>query len=381
MTRELVIVGASVRAAAFSAIRAGFRPYAIDQYADRDLAAVCPAVRVQRYPQDFVTALRDAPAAPWMYTGGLENYPGLVDRLAEIRPLWGNRGSVLRRVRDPFLLSGVVRQAGFQFPPIQRELSEHTAPVLDQSCLKKPFRSSGGLRIQVVDGPQPAANGYYYQSYVRGWPWSAVFVAGSDSCHLLGVSRQIKGEFGEFTYQGSITSTTHDCPQSQTCFGLGALLASEFELRGLFNIDLIRNSQGWWLLEVNPRYSASIEVVERATGIKSLALHAAACDMPPGEFNLPPTSPPLRSVGKAIVYADGNGTVPPAFDRLVQEWHGASGWPGIADLPRVGELVRKGQPICTVLADGPSDEEVERTLRDRIGQVRHVLANTRLPAG
>src|SRR5438105_3281580 len=82
----LILLGASIRAAAFSALRAGFTPYAIDLFADRDLAAVGPAVKISRYPQDFLSALAAAPQAPWLYSGGLENYPQLVDRLAAVRP-------------------------------------------------------------------------------------------------------------------------------------------------------------------------------------------------------------------------------------------------------------------------------------------------------
>src|SRR5437588_46110 len=99
--RSLIVLGASARAAAFSARRAGFEPYAIDLFADRDLAAICPSVKIRRYPHDFLVALAAAPQAPWIYTGGLENFPRLVDRLADVRPLLGNSGHVLRRVRDP----------------------------------------------------------------------------------------------------------------------------------------------------------------------------------------------------------------------------------------------------------------------------------------
>jgi predicted ATP-grasp superfamily ATP-dependent carboligase len=380
MTRELIIVGASVRAAAFSAIRAGFQPYAIDQYADRDLAAVCPAVRIRRYPDDFVKALGDAPAAPWLYTGGLENYPRLVDRLAEIRPLWGNRGNVLRRVRDPFVLSAALRQAGFQFPPTARELSENTNQI-DQRSLKKPFRSCGGRRIQVVAGPQPASPGFYYQTYLPGRPWSAVFVAARGGCRLLGVSRQITGQFGEFAYRGSIVCSTDCCQESQTCLRLGALVAAEFELRGLFNIDLIHNGDGWWPLEVNPRYSASMEVLERAAGLNTVTWHAAAFDELPNEVGLPPMLAAARSVGKAILYADHDGSVPMEFDRLVKAWNSDSDYPAIADLPPVGEPVRKGQPICTVFAEGQGYDKVERALGDRIDQVRQILTSGRLTQG
>src|SRR3954451_2715318 len=84
---EVIVIGASVRAMAFSAIRAGYKVYAIDLFADRDLAAVCPAVKIERYPQDFEAALAGGPQAPWTYTGALENYPQLIERLGTIRPL------------------------------------------------------------------------------------------------------------------------------------------------------------------------------------------------------------------------------------------------------------------------------------------------------
>src|SRR6266481_3262332 len=103
--QSLIVLGASARAAAFSARRAGFQPYAIDLFADRDLAAICPAEKIRRYPYDFLVSLAAAPRAPWIYTGGLENFPRLVDLLATLRPLLGNPGSVLRQVRDPLRLA------------------------------------------------------------------------------------------------------------------------------------------------------------------------------------------------------------------------------------------------------------------------------------
>src|SRR5215213_4454745 len=97
---SLIVMGASVRALAFSARRAGFQPWAIDLFADRDLAAICPTVKIQRYPEDFAAALAEAPEARWMYTGGLENYPRLIDEMAKIRPLVGNGGAVVRAARE-----------------------------------------------------------------------------------------------------------------------------------------------------------------------------------------------------------------------------------------------------------------------------------------
>src|SRR5262249_47034806 len=139
VTADVVIFGASARAAAFSALRAGLRLWCADLFADRDLAVACPVVRLRgRYPGGFVEVLRDrAPQAPWMYTGGLENHPKLVDRLAAIRALWGNGGDVLRRVRSPEWLAETTVQAGLRAPRVTRG-------VPSVPSLVKPRRGAGG---------------------------------------------------------------------------------------------------------------------------------------------------------------------------------------------------------------------------------------------
>src|SRR5207248_5309461 len=76
---HLLIFGASARAAAFSALRVGLRRWCADLFADLDLQARCPAMRLPgRYPHAFLDlAATDLPG-PLMYTGGLENWPALV---------------------------------------------------------------------------------------------------------------------------------------------------------------------------------------------------------------------------------------------------------------------------------------------------------------
>src|SRR5688572_19898287 len=114
---DVILIGASVRAAAFSALRAGLRPWCVDLFADTDLTAHCHAIRLQgKYPDAFVAALRDAPPAPLVYTGGLENHPRLIARLAKQRPLWGNDADALMVARDPATLYLLFRSAGFSVP-------------------------------------------------------------------------------------------------------------------------------------------------------------------------------------------------------------------------------------------------------------------------
>src|SRR5205807_3302051 len=88
---SLLIFGASTRAAAFSALRAGLAPWCADLFADADLAARCPVTQVPSagYPQQFRLLARADIFGPWMYTGGLENHPGLVHSIAMHRSFLG----------------------------------------------------------------------------------------------------------------------------------------------------------------------------------------------------------------------------------------------------------------------------------------------------
>src|SRR5688500_11055714 len=112
MTRRLTIVGASARAAAFSAQSAGFEPRCADLFADTDLAAICAVEQVRDYPNGLRAVLQSSEDCPWIYTGALENYPDLVDELAAIRPLYGNRGRALQSARDPQLWSRALIDEG-----------------------------------------------------------------------------------------------------------------------------------------------------------------------------------------------------------------------------------------------------------------------------
>ncbi len=60
-------------------------------FADRISRDARCAVRLAggKYPESFLEALAAAPPGPWLYTGGLENHPRLVQRMSERRELWG----------------------------------------------------------------------------------------------------------------------------------------------------------------------------------------------------------------------------------------------------------------------------------------------------
>lgn len=373
---NIIVVGASARAAAFSALRAGMRPCAIDLFADSDLVDACPAVKIERYPSDFERALAGAPQVPWMYTGGLENYPDLIARMAALRPLYGNGAGVLREIRRPEVLAVRLAAAGFTMPEIHNSAPQTGSHEL---WLLKPRRSSAGLGIRRADSADlpSAAKNHYLQQFIPGASRSAVFVAQNGDCELLGATSQQSGvpELPEepFLYAGS--AVFHgEARETRRLNELGEVLTREFALRGLFNVDYVDDGRQIWPLEVNPRYSASMEVLEYSLRKNFLARHIAEFDSSPQCSRDFLRSRRPRHVVKRIVYATCDCTVTPGMNQLRKAWNVEARLPSLADIPRSGDRILRGQPVATVIVDGASAAEVGPVLDARVKAVEQTLS-------
>lgn len=359
----LLILGVSVRAAAMSAVRAGLRPYAIDLFADRDLDRLCPTVRVDPadYPRGLFAAARSAPPGPWMYTGGLENFPELIDALAAERPLWGNPGAVLRRVRDPFAVAAALTSARRPVPKVRAAPDGLPA---DGSWLLKPLRGGGGRGICPWRGGDVPPEPHYLQRRIDGIPHSAVFCGNGREVFLLGVTRQLVGErrlhAGPFAWCGNVGPLRPRRGPWEGFLRAGRALAAAFGLRGLFGIDAIVDPAGRvWPVEVNPRYTGSVELIERGSLLALMELHRIGCESDPEDtWAVPARLLPRDEVvecGKAVLYAERTVTVPDTDDWLPPP---DAGFPARADIPHPGETIPAGMPIATVMVRGTAGRNV-----------------------
>jgi len=376
MSQTIIIVGASARAAAFSALRAGLSPWCLDLFADEDLKARCPVKALDHatYPQCLLTELPKAPPGPWMYTGGLENHPKLVAELARQRPLWGNDAGVLRKVRDPVRLAETLREAGL---PVLEVRTEPPPTDTRDRWLVKPLRGAGGNGIRVWDGSRRIRNDVYYQQFKHGESVSAVFACGGEEMMFFESSRQLVGvpwlNANRFSYCGSI----HRAVISEKVVGslseIARLVASRFQLAGLFGIDFIGTNDAAMLVEVNPRYTASMELAEFRTGFTLMHWHQQAFQ---GSFttyrHFPRGGPNL---GKAIYFAPRSLLFPDdgPWVSATREQPYWSALPDFADVPAPGTRIEKGWPVLTFFARGSSDVEVETALRQRATELEELL--------
>ena len=367
-----MILGASVRSLAFSAIRAGLSPIAIDQFADADLRASCPALQVDGDPESIVQACRRVPEIPLIYGGAFENMPGIIETIAVGRPLWGNPPDVLRRVRDPFLVAEMLRRAGLPVPALADEPS--MLPK-NGAWLVKPLRSAGGLGIRPLLGPSiaPSSDDVCYQERIDGIPMSAIFNADEHNARLQGVTIQRIGRRGvPFGYMGNIGPISL---RESTCVVLrqiGECLHDVLGLRGIFGVDFILRDDVPWPIEVNPRYTASVEILEYARGRPLLQAHRAAFENVEGCS--PQHEPASGVVGKAIVFAPRDLTVPEAawLSPRPDPW---SKVPGLADLPDPGSVILEGEPVLTIFDRGKTVGACARGLRCRVRLVERLLVD------
>lgn len=373
MTDEtLLIVGASARAAAQSARRAGWKTAAVDLFADADLQATCPSWRVSDYPHGLVAAAASAPPGPWLYTGGLENHPDVVAAISSQRELLGNGPAVLRQCRDPFDFRQAFMVGALPFVNWRHPDETPTAG----KWMLKPRGSSGGQGLQLFQhAPYPIApETHYWEEFQEGLPQSAVYVANDDFFVLLGVTEQLIGAewtgASGFQYAGSLGPLPTNRVVLDQYEQIGLILRAEYGLRGLFGVDTVLSpANELFPIELNPRYTASIEVLERALGLDSITAHVQAC-----RANQLPTigfegAACEQSAGKAILYAREDLTITDAFAQWCSAKNAKCDWPALADLPVAGTEIRQGQPILTVFAAGQCVESARTALRKAAAEV------------
>jgi len=140
-------------------------------------------------------------------------------------------------------------------------------------------------------------------------------------------------------------------------------VAGEYGLVGLNGIDFIARAGVPWPLEVNPRYSGSMELLERSAGISLFTLHRDACL---GRLPAAPARQARGIWGKAIVFARRDVTTGDTR-RWLRD-------PAIADVPHRSERILRGRPICTVFAHRPSVEACLRALAAKAAAIYRAVA-------
>ncbi len=348
------MVAISARMLAQMAAADGYGVTALDRFGDVDLRAVAGGATA--LTNDGLVALAadvvDADAV--VYGGGLENRPDLVDRLADGRELLGTPPELLAAVRDPWAIGAAARAAGARAPEtrsvadVPRLAGGGRAP---DGWLRKPRLGGGGRGVRRWAGGRLRST-EILQRRVDGLSCSAVAIGDGRRAVLLGLTEQLHRPPG-VQWTGNLTPPRLPGSELAELDGqLGAVcgeVAARFGVRGAFGVDAIWDGRCAWVLEVNPRPTAGLELFgpgsfeAHVRGARGLGLPTAGA------------APTRCARVKLVLFAEHDLRAPDPG------W-----WPAglVRDIPHEGETITRGAPVCTLVsATAGAPELAERGTR------------------
>ncbi len=406
----LAAVGFSTRALCQACSQAGIHPISVDAFADWD-CQLAAEIAVQQTnwgapfdpdaTQSIVQVLQAHRNPKILLAGGTENWPNLIDRLHQNFEVLGPTPGQLAQLRKPSFWQEIASASGIEFP------LTHTSHWPDPSraalptnvqWLSKPYAGAGGLQVHrwgpgsspaQASGEPPAHGENYLQQWVAGRVLGAYCNLSESGPELLGITEAFTQDDwpgpSEFIYRGAWgpQPMTEHAQLSQPILKLAEALRVATGLRGWVQFDLVESSTGQlWLLEVNPRWAAGMELLLDSGRVNPVEKHLLAFGLTTASAQAePPRAVPLQTgplqtgpsqtgpkressssqaevatldclkqepcTAKTILYAPQTLELTNRFVAQLQQL------PGIADIPADharGQIIEQGHPLLTVKA-------------------------------
>jgi predicted ATP-grasp superfamily ATP-dependent carboligase len=362
--KTVLIAAFSGRALVSAASRTGYASLVADMFADADTRELAAAWRRVEgsFTQGFhANALMEALAelsegrspAGLVYGGGFEAAPDVLAAVAERWPILGNSPEVAARAKDPEAFARACAKLGVPHPEISRQF-----PAAPAGWLQKQCGGAGGAHIRsCTNAVTPRKSGdVYFQREVSGRAVSALFVAAKDDVHVIGFSEQWRApcEQEPFRFGGAVRPARISSQIETQLTEAVHATAHEFGLIGLGSADfLVEEEGGWWLLEINPRPSATLDIFDSDTH-PLFALHMAAVR----GAKLPAITRSEGASAMQIIYILRAKCFLPEI--RYPAW--------IADRPLPGTSLEVNAPFCTVLANGEDACEAKILCAERANE-------------
>ena len=359
MKKRVIIAGFATRHVVESAFRAGYEVLAIDHFCDQDLhwyTKECHTFEeIAEIPELIESVAAATPVDHLILTSGVED-------LNVALPVSGTLPETAHRFLDKLVMQEFFERAGLPVPPLCKDN--------DYPAFIKPLRGAGGWRNQLVqnaleeeawnqiwDEPVP----YLRQQPVDGIPCSVSCVAdGTRACALAVNAQLLRGGDGEkaFGFSGSVTP--FDTDQSAALITIAEQAAGLSGCVGSVGVDLMLNGDQIHIIEINPRFQATVDTVERSTDASVFAYHMAAC-----AGNLPTEMPRPKQVAvRSVLFADRDLVVGDDLKTLA---------PAIADIPWPGTEIQEGSAILSVYGTGANRDAAFVKLDTTISLVRRSI--------
>lgn len=337
---KILVIGINVRHIACSAARAGHEVFAVDGYCDLDLPKC--ASKTALFSQENLERIDETVNSfvELLHPDAVVLGPGLEEAKVKCIRVLNNPPDLAARVSDKLWLARWLKKEGFPFI-----ITTSTPKKLSFPAMAKPRKGAGGVGCRLVqsEADLPAEKGLIFQELIKGTPASVSVVSTKSEARALAANEQLIGTAWSgaegFRYSGNIT------PLERPACGLEEIaekIACRLGLVGCNGVDFLLTEYGPVVVEVNPRFQGSLDTVELSTGVNVFQAHLDAF-----EGKLPARPRPRLAAGRTIVFAP----------RDLQIDEDLSG-PCVADVPRPGSRIMKGDPVLSLLATGTDRAEV-----------------------
>ena len=209
-----------------------------------------------------------------VYGAGFEHQPETIAAIARGIRVFGNDAETLKRAKDPLVLARVCEANGIRHPQVA--LAPPDEPGL---WLMKKRGGAGGDHIAVAEAPRSRSARFLF-STARWRKQRLGFVPrdrqkGRNHRPQHAMDRASAGS--PFRYGGAAGPIDIDPAQAAEIARCVAAIASELDLVGLNSVDFLAEDDAIWLLEINPRPGATLDVFE-LNETPLFARHIAACE-------------------------------------------------------------------------------------------------------
>ncbi len=391
LQKPLIIVGFSARAAAQCAFRAGFQTIAIDHCADRDLLAYCQVYRSLEDARWVEWISECYPGIPMLLAGGMEHRPNAIHACQQHSNRGGCSGTQLVAMRSLGNWQRWALASGLAWPITwlpSDGIEELKTKRLRYQWLIKSTQGGGGIGITEWNPHDASFNdesilqnpNLYIQQNRSGEPIGVTMLSSEYGSVVVGVAsslgRSTQSFVPKYTYRGSMGPVALHEDQLARLQQFAAMVASETGFVGLWQADFLLDNSELTLLEINPRWSASMEILDATYDVRLVALHCQCSTRSitfegwselENKFSKHVLMPSKKSMGKIIMYAKETLLVDEQQSDAwwLDRWQEGSNSSRVhfADIPRTGTEIEAGHPILTCIATGNSLENVRHQLK------------------
>lgn len=345
----LLIIAGSGRMLAQLAYKNSLSALVIDQFADAD---------TQYYARDFVQVPSLAkehliPAIDYfvqcygvihaIYGSGFETYPDSLTYLNNRLVVLGNSPDTFIKLLDKRTFFSTLDDLKIPYPE-----TTFDPPDSAVDWLVKPMRGQGGVGVMRYQPDRELATDDYFQKYQPGASYSVLFLTNGQQSQVIGFNRQWTidlSEYQPFIFSGIINSCDLLTEQKALVTGWLMQLGPILCLKGLNSLDFICSGKQSYLLEINPRPSASMQLYDDNLLIRHIQSIQGCLSVNRVDQS--------GYAAYQVVYAERDIKIPESFN-----------WPdGCLDLPEPGALIRTGQPICSMIAHQNNAQSVLQALQ------------------